>query len=78
MDVAAKPVPGSCQEKTRLLEEFRESLRLFGLAVRALASARPSATKTEYERLKISSEQARKKSEEARLALDRHVEEHGC
>src|SRR5579864_4038250 len=78
MDVAAKPAPGSCQEKARLLEEFRETLRLFGLAGSALSSARPSATMTEYERLRISSEHARNKSEEARLALDRHIMEHGC
>jgi hypothetical protein len=78
MDVAAKPTPVPCQEKARLLEEFRESLRLYGLTVSALTSARPSATKMEYEGLKGSSDQARRRSEEARLALDRHIKEHGC
>jgi hypothetical protein len=78
MDVVEELTPGPCQEKARLLREFRESLRLFGLVVNALTSARPSATKTEYERLKVNSEHARRKSEEARLALDQHTVEHGC
>lgn len=68
----------ACNEKARLLDEYTESVRLYEVAVRALSEARPQAILKDYLRMKEYSEQARKKTELARLVLEKHVSEHGC
>jgi hypothetical protein len=37
-----------------------------------------TSPKAEYERLQCAADEARLKSEQARLALERHVAAHGC
>jgi hypothetical protein len=78
MDVAATPAPEPCGEKARLLAEYQERVRLYNVAVSALSEARPRANRGDYLRMQRYAEQARQKAEQARLALERHSNEHGC
>jgi hypothetical protein len=78
MSAVAYSAPEDCNEKSRLLEEYRESVRLYDSAVSALVDARPRVTLDAYQRLVSQSGQARERSEQARLILEKHILEHGC
>jgi hypothetical protein len=78
MSAVAYSAPDDCNEKTRLVEEYRESVRLYDSAVSALVEDRPRVTREAYHRLVAYSEQARERSEQARLVLEKHVLKHGC
>ena len=78
MSAVANSALEDCNEKTRLLEEYRESVGLYDSAVSALVDARSRVTREAYRRLVTQSEQARERSEQARLVLEKHVLKHGC
>jgi hypothetical protein len=66
----------SCEEKARLAEDCREATHAFAEAVRELQQGiGPSA---EYDLLRRTSDEARVKSEQARLSLEQHLAAHRC
>jgi hypothetical protein len=72
------PKPMSCEEKARLVKEYDDATLAFSDAVQELRRKMGTSPKTEYERLERISSQARVKSEQARLALEKHIAAHGC
>jgi FixJ family two-component response regulator len=67
-----------CEEYTRLLKAYQESMALFSLTVGALEAARATVPIDEFRRQAGYLEQARMRSDQARAELDKHATEHGC
>jgi len=68
----------TCQEKEGLLSEYGAATRKFADAVGDLWGKIGTSPRPEYERLQRASNEARIKSEQARLALEQHAAAHGC
>ncbi len=68
----------SCQEKNRLLGEYKAATLSFSAAVIELRRRMGTSPKEEYKRLAQISTKARMKSEQARQALEQHIAAHGC
>ena len=68
----------SCEEKERLAQEYKASVKKFAETVRQLHRNIGTSTRPEYERLQRASDEARVKSEQARLALEQHMAAHDC
>jgi hypothetical protein len=68
----------NCEEKDRLLREYEAATVAFSAAVKELRQRMGTSPKEEYKRLAQSSNDARVKSEGARLALEQHIDAHGC
>ena len=68
----------SCEEKERLAREYKASVRKFAETVQQLHRNISTSTRPEYERLQRASDEARVKSEQARLALEQHMAAHDC
>jgi len=76
-------VPGTapeelCEEKSRLLREYNSATTDFSRAVQVLNTRLGVLSKDEYDKLKQFSDESRLRSEQARLALERHVSTHKC
>jgi hypothetical protein len=67
-----------CDEKARLAAEYNVATAKFSEAVAELQRTIGTSTKVEYEHLQRVSDEARVKSEQARLALEQHLAAHGC
>lgn len=67
-----------CEEKVRLASEYVEATSKFSKAVRELHERIGTSLKGEYDRLERASEEARVRSEHARLALEQHIAAHRC
>lgn len=67
-----------CEEKKRLAAEYEATTARFAESVRELNRKMGTSPKSEYDRLQRASDEARIKSEQARLALEQHVADHGC
>jgi hypothetical protein len=67
-----------CEKRARLLTFYRSTVSIYSASVNDLTLMRSMITLQEYSRLSAAVEKARMASETARLALDRHMEEHGC
>jgi hypothetical protein len=67
-----------CKEKDRLLAEYYRASLAFSDAVAALQQKTGTSPKAEYETLRMVADDARMKSEQARLALEEHAAMHGC
>jgi len=67
-----------CEIKFRLISEYETATAVFSEAVTELRRRIGTSTKEEYDRLARDANDARVKSEQARLALERHVAEHRC
>jgi hypothetical protein len=67
-----------CEEQSKLLSAYRRAVGHYNTAVEAMEAASETVTKAEYHRMRGYVEQSRVISEEARIALDRHLSEHGC
>ena len=61
-----------------LVAEFDAAIHAYRLAVEALHSRLGVVPRETYETMKRDAEAARVRSEDARLALERHLVEHGC
>ena len=72
---AAVPV---CEEKDRLQKAYRVANGDFIRAVAVLNKRTAVMVKKDYARMRQYVEEARVRCREARAALDRHSEEHGC
>jgi hypothetical protein len=68
----------SCEAKNRLLREYEAATVAFSAAVKELRLRMGTSPKEDYKRLAQSSNDARVKSDGARLALEQHVDTHGC
>jgi hypothetical protein len=68
----------SCEEKTRLAQEYETAAAKFAEAVRELQRKIGTSTRREYERLQRASDAARVKSEQARLSFEQHMASHDC
>jgi ATP-dependent helicase YprA (DUF1998 family) len=63
----------NCEEKTRLASEYEAATVRFSSAVTELRTRMGTCPKEEYERLDRAANEARVKSEQARLALEQHI-----
>jgi hypothetical protein len=68
----------TCQEKARLAQDYEAATVRFSEAVGRLQRNIGTSTRADYERLQRISDEARVKSEQARLALEQHLAAHGC
>lgn len=68
----------NCDVKNRLATEYENSTAKFSEAVTELRRKMGTSTKEEYERLDRAANEARVKSEQARLALEQHIAAHRC
>jgi hypothetical protein len=67
-----------CEEKVRLMSEYETATARFSAAVGELRREMGTVRKAEYERLDRVANEARVKSEHARLAVEQHIAAHGC
>jgi multidrug resistance efflux pump len=67
-----------CDEEQRLVDAYAFATADYNRAVQVLQRRRGVMSKTEYERLRAFSEQARASCEQARNELERHTSNHGC
>jgi hypothetical protein len=67
-----------CDEKARLTKEYNVATAKFSEAVAELQRMIGTSTRVKYERLQRASDEARVKSEQARLSLERHLAAHRC
>jgi hypothetical protein len=68
----------SCEEKARLAMEYETATSKFSEAVGELRRKMGTSPKDEYDRLERASNEARVRSEQARLALEQHTAAHRC
>jgi hypothetical protein len=66
------------EEKTRLLTEYKAATSAFSEAVKELHGKIGTSPKEEYQRLERIANEARVKSEQARLTLEQHIASHHC
>lgn len=68
----------SCELKVRLASEYDAATASFSGAIAELRRHIGTLTKEEYEQLGRRANDARVKSEQARVALEQHTAEHRC
>jgi hypothetical protein len=68
----------TCELKERLLADYQATTRSFAAAVDELHRNIGTSSLNEYQRLQRLTDEARLKSEQARLALEDHVATHRC
>jgi hypothetical protein len=68
----------TCEEKQRLVAEYQSATKKFSGAVTELQQKMGTSPKADYDRLSRAADEARGKSEQARLALEQHVAAHRC
>ena len=67
-----------CREKTRLAGEYELATTGLSEAVTELRRRMGASSKAEYARLESAANEARVKSEQARMVFEQHVAAHGC
>jgi hypothetical protein len=75
---ALKSGVDGCEDKTALLHVYNDATHKFSDRVAALHAKIGVTPKHEYHLLERSVEDARLTSEQARIAYERHVADHGC
>jgi hypothetical protein len=70
--------PMMCGEKARLASEYQATAQRYADVVADLNRKMGTSAKTEYERLSRAADEARVKSEQARLAFEQHIADHNC
>jgi ATP-dependent helicase YprA (DUF1998 family) len=68
----------NCEEKTRLAAQYDAATTKFSEAVTELRQKMGTLLKEDYQRLDRAANEARVKSEQARLALEQHIAAHNC
>ena len=68
----------SCEEKARLAAEYETATGKFAAAVTELQNRIGISAEEEFRRMDRAANEARVKSEQARLALEQHVAAHRC
>jgi hypothetical protein len=69
---------GQCEEKERLITLYAKASAELSAAVAALEKSQGTCSKDEYEALSRASEDAHMRNEQARLAFERHQQDHKC
>jgi hypothetical protein len=67
-----------CEEQQRLRAFYQARVLAHGTAVNDQAVTRGKTSKQEFDRLCAATEKARTNLAASRLALQRHIQEHGC
>jgi len=67
-----------CEEYTKLLKAYQQSMALFSLTLGALEAAIATVPREQSRRQAGYLEQARVRSDQARAELDEHATRHGC
>jgi hypothetical protein len=67
-----------CEIQIRLTSDYEAATTLFSEAVTELRRRIGTSAKEEYDRLTWAANDARVKSEQARLALEQHLADHRC
>jgi hypothetical protein len=67
-----------CKERDRLSGKYVAATSAYLRAVELLDKRIGVMVKGDYETIKRAAEEARLRSEQLRIALENHVEEHGC
>lgn len=67
-----------CAEKERLVAAYEADTNAFAATVTNLHERIGTSSKGDYFRLRQTVDEARLKSEQSRLALERHIESHQC
>lgn len=68
----------NCEMKIKLTNNYETATSLFSEAVLELRRKIGTSSKEEYDRISRLANDARVKSERARLALEEHIAEHRC
>jgi hypothetical protein len=68
----------ACEVKEQLLATYQAATQNFAAAVAELYGKMGTSSLIEYQRLQRMTEEARLKSEQARLAFEQHVAFHQC
>jgi hypothetical protein len=68
----------NCDVKVQLTDQYEAAKALFSEAVTELRRRIGTSAKEDHDRLARAANDARFKSEQARLALEQHVAEHRC
>ncbi len=68
-----------CKRQNQLLAVYQRTVWSFGVAVDALQAAYAMSTNpVSYKKIRQNAEEALALSEQARINLEKHVQEHGC
>ena len=67
-----------CEEKERLISAYSKASAELSASVAALRKKEGTSSKEEYEALFRASEDAHTRNEQARLAFERHGQDHKC
>ena len=67
-----------CEEKERLISAYAKASAELADSVNALRKKEGTSPKEEYEALCRASEDAHMRNEQARLAFERHAQDHKC
>jgi hypothetical protein len=67
-----------CKEKAKLMDAYNRATEVYMDSVTVLSAKIGIAEKADFDRLMISSENFRRKSEDARVILEAHMDYHGC
>jgi hypothetical protein len=67
-----------CKEYVRLLEVYQKAVALYSTTLNAMEVSIGTTPQHEYQRTVGYVEQSRLRSEQARIALEKHKTEHGC
>lgn len=68
----------NCEEKVRLATEYEISTAKFSEAVTELRKKMGTSAREEYQQLDRAANEARVRSEQARLTLEQHIASHRC
>lgn len=75
---SAESTAEPCEAKRRLLDDYQAATEAFSRGLTVLNDRIGTSSRDEYDRLRRAVDDARLKSEEARLVLERHVADHAC
>ena len=67
-----------CEEKERLINDYAKASADLSDSVAALRKSEGTSPKEEYDALGRASEDAHMRNEQARLAFERHLQDHKC
>ena len=67
-----------CIEKRRLVETYQQATARFSRQLTILNERLGTSPRDEYDELRRAVDSERVRSEQARLALEQHVADHGC
>jgi len=67
-----------CEEKERLISDYAKASAELRDSIEALKKKEGTCTKEEYDALSRAAEDAHLRNEQARLAFERHKQDHKC